>query len=272
MPALVCTRCGQHYPLTDAPPEHCVLCQDERFAAPAIPYAWTSTTAMRQTHFATFRRLEPGLIGIGVAPHFAFGNRALLLRTTQGNILWDCPSFIDEATVTIVTALGGIAAIATSAPTGHGAMVEWSHAFGSAPIYIQATDRKFVTRMDSSVHFWEDEAVELLPGITLYRSGGQFDGGTVLHWAQGSGGGGTILVGDALQVSPDGTVAFMRSRINAIPLAVDTVIRIGDLLGGLVFDGLYGATWDSVIQTGAQNAFARSVRRYLDATGMPTAL
>ena len=272
MPALVCTRCGQHYPLADTPPDHCILCHDERFVAPGILYGWTSTIAMRQTHFSTFRRLEPGLIGIGVAPHFAWGHRALLLRTTQGNILWDCPPFLDEATVTIVTALGGVTAIAASAPTGHGAMVEWSHAFGSAPIYIQATDRKFVTRMDSNVHFWEDEAVELLPGITLIRCGGQFDGGTVLHWGQGSNGGGTALVGDALQVSPDGTIAFMRSRINAIPLGVDTVMRIGDLLGGLTFDGLYGATWDGVVPTGAQNAFARSVRRYLDAAGTPTAL
>ena len=61
---------------------------------------------MRKTHFNAFRRLEPGLMGIGTFPAFAIGQRALMLRTPSGNILWDCVSFLDDTTVTIVTTPG----------------------------------------------------------------------------------------------------------------------------------------------------------------------
>lgn len=272
MPAFVCTYCGQHYPLTDAPPVACALCDDDRIAAPAALRTWVTTTGMRQTHFNTFRRLEPGLMGIGTAPHFGFGHRGLLLRTTQGNVLWDCPSFVDDATVTIVTALGGVAAITASGPVGHGAMVEWSHAFDSAPIYVHAADRKFVTRPDSSVQFWEESALELLPGLTMIRCGGQFDGGSVLHWTQGGGGAGVLMVGDTLHITPNRGIGFMRSHMNAMPLDADSVMRIGELMAALPFEVMYGSTWEQVIAAGAKGTIARSVRAYIDAVGLATEL
>ena len=58
-------------------------------------------------HLNGFRQHEPGLIGIGTQPTFAIGQRALLLCTPHGNILWDCISLIDEATVTLIKGLGG---------------------------------------------------------------------------------------------------------------------------------------------------------------------
>ena len=63
-----------------------------------------------------FQRLEPNLYGIGSAPQFAIGQRALLIRTPAGNVLWDCISLLDDATIDIITALGGLQAIAISHP------------------------------------------------------------------------------------------------------------------------------------------------------------
>ncbi len=206
-------------------------------------------------------------MGVGLQPHFAFGQRALLLRTTQGNILWDCPPFLDDATVTIMTALGGVAAIAMSGPLGYGAMVDWSHALGSAPIYIHAADRKFVRRSDSGIIFWEDDATELLPGVTLVRCGGQFDGGSVLHWAQGGGGLGALMAGDTLRIQPDRNIGFMRSHVNGVPLDADAVLRIGALMAELPFDVMYGGAWDAVLPNGARGVLARSVRRHIEAIG-----
>ncbi len=272
MPAFVCTRCGQHYPLAETPPEHCVLCEDERFADAGAVIGWTTTQDMRATHFSTFRRLEPGLMGIGTAPHFARGHRAMLLRTTQGNVLWDCPPFLDDATATIVTALGGVAAIATSGPTGHGAMVEWSHAFDSAPIYVHAADRKFVTRPDSSVQFWEAEALELLPGLTLVRCGGQFDGAGVLHWAQGAGGAGTLLVGDTFWITPARSIAFLRSHVNGMPLPVDSVMRMAEIAASLRFETVHGGTWEQHLPRGGQTIIAQAARRFIDTIGVTAEL
>ena len=36
------------------------------------------------------RNEEADLVGIGVEPSFAVGQRALLVRTPHGNVLWDC--------------------------------------------------------------------------------------------------------------------------------------------------------------------------------------
>ncbi len=225
--------------------------------------------AIRRTHFNAFRRHEPGLIGIATTPVFAIGQRALLLRTSAGNVLWDCISFIDEATVEIVQALGRIAAIAISHPHFYASMVEWSHAFGRAPIYLHAADEKWVMRPDPVMTFWEGETRPLAPGVTLLRCGGHFAGGTVLHWADGAGSKGALLAGDIVRVGPDGKVSFMRSYPDLIPLDASSVQHIAGVLDAWKFDPIYGALWSSIIPSGGKEAMAYSVRRYLRAISTP---
>ena len=40
---------------------------------------WTTLDELRATHRAEFRREEPGLLGVGMEPGFAIGQRALLV-------------------------------------------------------------------------------------------------------------------------------------------------------------------------------------------------
>ena len=163
---------------------------------------------------------EPGLIGIGIEPHFAIGQRALFLRTPEGNILWDCISLLDEAVVEAIKAMGGISAIAISHPHYYSSMIEWSRALGDAPIFLHADDRPWVMRPDKAIVFWESETKTLGADLTLIRCGGHFDGGTVLHWAGGAKSKGALLTGDIIQVVPDRkNVSFMYSYPNYIPLA-----------------------------------------------------
>ena len=79
-----------------------------------------------QSHMNSFREYEPGVIGIGSQPAFAIGQRALLVRTPGGNVLWDCIATLDAATVTMIKGLGGIQAIAISHPHFYTTMGEWS--------------------------------------------------------------------------------------------------------------------------------------------------
>ncbi len=102
MPAFICTTCGTQYPNSDQPPPGCAICQEERQYVNLLGQSWTTLAAMRRTHFNAFRQHEPGLTGIGTTPAFGIAQRALLLRSAIGNILWDCISFIDKATVEIV--------------------------------------------------------------------------------------------------------------------------------------------------------------------------
>ncbi len=46
----------------------------------------------------------------------------------------------------MVRRLGGIAAIAISHPHYYTTMVEWSRAFGNAPIFLHELDRKWISR------------------------------------------------------------------------------------------------------------------------------
>jgi hypothetical protein len=142
MPAHICTTCGTQYPEADKAPVGCAICQEPRQYVNPLGQAWTTLPAMQRAHFNGFRQDEPGLLGIGTVPGFAIGQRALLLRTAAGNILWDCISFIDDATVEIVRSLGGISAIAISHPHFYASMVEWSHAFGGVPIHLHAAGQK----------------------------------------------------------------------------------------------------------------------------------
>ncbi len=262
MPAFICTTCGCQYPDTEVPPAGCLICQDHRQYVNPAGQAWTTLTEMGLTHYNAFRRLEPELMGVGTFPSFAIGQRALILRTPRGNILWDCISFIDEATITIIAALGGLAAIVCSHPHFIASAVEWSHAFDSVPVHVHARDRKYVPRLDTVINFWAEDRLELAEGINLLRCGGHFPGSAVLHWTQGAGGRGVLLSGDTLQVRPDKRLTFMRSYPNLIPLSAAAVQRIADTLAEWPYETIYGGWWERVIKANAKQIMAESVDQY----------
>lgn len=269
MPAFVCVTCGTQFSESDAAPARCPICEDERQYVPPGGQRWTSLEGLRRTYRNALRRLEPGLLGIGTEPAFAIGQRALLVASPAGNVLWDCVTLLDDATVDLIQALGGLAAIAISHPHYYTTMVEWGRAFG-APVHLHAADREWVMRPDPVIRFWEGEQLVLGDGLTLVRCGGHFEGGTVLHWARGAEGRGALLSGDIVQVVPDRRhVSFMRSYPNLIPLDAPHVRRIVDALEPLAFDRIYGAWWDLHIERDAKRAIESSAARYLAAIGAP---
>src|SRR6202050_3552116 len=126
MPNFICSTCGTQHAESDLPPTFCAICQDERQYVKATGQQWTTLERLRLTNRNSIKAKEPGLIGIGIAPPFAIGQRALFLRTPKVNILWDCLPLLDEAVVEAVKAMGGISAIAISHPHYYSSMVEWS--------------------------------------------------------------------------------------------------------------------------------------------------
>jgi len=219
---------------------------------------------LRKTHRADIREEEAGLTGLGCEPSFAIGQRALLVETPGGNVLWDCISLLDDELVEAVRSRGGLSAIAISHPHYYSSLVEWSRAF-DAPVYLHAADREWVQRPDPSIVFWEGDTHELEPGVALLRLGGHYPGGTVLHWAAGQGGRGVLLSGDIVQVVSDRRwVSFMYSYPNLIPLPAATVTGMVDALGPYPFARLYGAWFGRVVDD-AKAAVERSAARYVAA-------
>lgn len=267
MPHFICVTCGTQFSETAEPPDGCPICEDERQYIGPNGQQWTTLEALRETHHTVIKSVEPGLTGIGTHPDFAIGQRALLVQTPEGNVLWDCLSLLDDPTVAAVRALGGIDAIAISHPHFYGSMVEWSHAF-NAPIYLHRDERKWVMRPDPAIHFWEGETLPLLGGLTLIRCGGHFQGGQVLHWPAGAEGRGALLTSDILTVVSDRRyVSFMYSYPNLIPLPARTVERIAGAVQPFAFDRIYGGWWGRAIPDGASEAVARSAARYISALG-----
>ena len=62
----------------------------------------------------------------------------MLIQSPGGNVLWDCISLIDDATIEAVRSLGGLATIAISHPHCYSGMVEWSRAFAGNGCRIAA--------------------------------------------------------------------------------------------------------------------------------------
>ncbi len=264
MPAFICETCGSQFTPSQAPPPSCPICGDERQYVRPGGQTWTTLDELARAHFNCYQQHEPGLIGVGTVPEFAIGQRALILRAPGGNILWDCISFIDAATIELVKGLGGLSAIAISHPHYYSSMVEWSRAFGGIPIHLHAADREWIMRSDPAIKLWDGNTLPIAEGITLIRCGGHFAGGTVLHWAAGAGGRGALLSGDIVQLIPDRKhVSFMRSYPNLIPLSAPAVARIGAILEPFAFDVIYGAWFDRVISRGGKDAVKRSIARYI---------
>ncbi len=261
MPAWICETCGIQYEESEAPPDGCLICEDDRQYVGWEGQRWTTLEELRAAHRADLREEEPGLLGIGCDPSIAIGQRALLVD----QVLWDCVPLLDGMAAA-VEARGGLEAIAISHPHYYTTLVEWSRALGGVPVYVHADDRQWVTRPDSCVELWEGEELELRPGLTLIRLGGHFAGGQVLHWAAGCDGRGALLSGDIVQVVQDRRwVSFMYSYPNLIPLPAETVRRMVEKLEPYSFERIYGAWWGRVVFEDGKNAVRRSAERYVAA-------
>jgi hypothetical protein len=260
----ICKTCGTSYPAAPQPPSDCLICSDERQFVPRGGQSWTTPEALSAGHINGWRLLEPNLLEVHTHPQFAIGQRALLLRTPAGNILWDCIALLDQATEAIIGALGGLAAIAISHPHYYTTVQDWAHAF-DCPVYLHAADRDWLVRSDPAINFWQNQTIEILNGVTLLRLGGHFAGGTVLHWATGAEGRGAILSGDILQVAADTSrVSFLWSYPNMMPLSATTVGRIADTLQPWPFERVYGAFPGRQIVTDGKRAVQRSAARYIE--------
>jgi len=257
MTAYICVTCGTQFAESAAEPESCAICTDQRQYVPEEGQRWTTLDELRAERRNEVRA-EQELTGVGTEPWFAIGQRALLVPFGESNLMWDCITLVDDASVEEIERRGGLAAIAISHPHYYSGMVEWARAF-DCPIHLHANDRQWIMRPDPAIDLWEDQTKELGHGLTLIRGGGHFAGGTVLHWA----GGDALLSGDIVQVIPDRShVGFMYSYPNLIPLPEIEVTRMVAALEPFAFETIYGAWWGRLVKRDGKGIVKRSAERY----------
>ena len=262
MSVTVCGTCAVEQPEDATPPAICPICGDERQYVRPSGQRWLTLEQLAAAgHTGHVAEVEPGLQGITVTPSVGIGQRALLVQTPAGNLLWDATGYVDDELAAAVAGVGGVAAVAASHPHMSGVQVEWSRRFGDVPVYVQAADREWLQRDDPVVQLW-DEKAEVLPGVVLHRIGGHFPGSAVAHFT-GADGRGVLLTGDTVAGTPDEHwVSFMRSFPNKVPLSAAVVARVADRVLGLDFDRLYDNFAGQVLEDAA-GWVRRSADRYI---------
>ncbi|OIW26003.1 metallo-beta-lactamase family protein [Coniochaeta ligniaria NRRL 30616] len=244
---LICNTCGTQYPVTDhAQRSTCLICDDPRQYVPPTGQSFTTLRDLTLSPQAYHNDFTPyseddRLISIHTVPKFAIGQRAILVRTPSGkNILWDCVTYLDVATVARINNLGGLAAIVISHPHYYSTHSEWSRAF-NCPVYTAARDAEWkaiTTETDNLLDAQEDEFE--IEGVKVLQLGGHFPGSLVMLFD------GRLLIADTLLTTPAGvgrwtvdaagekrdkpkglnTFSFMWSIPNWIPLSPDEIVRM----------------------------------------------
>ncbi|MBT2590281.1 hypothetical protein J7E50_08640 [Pedobacter sp. ISL-68] len=263
----LCTACGTQYAPDRRLPEFCPICEDDRQYIPPTGQGWIGMDRLKEKYTVNITSLNESLYCLKVQPDFALANRALLVNTPEGNLLWDCISLLDEQTAGFINAMGGLKAIVISHPHYYTSMNEWAREFG-CPIYIHSEDRRWPVYPTGNIRFWEGHEFSLWDGIRIVHTGGHFPGSCILH-VPGMSEGGSVLCGDSLYVSRSRKhLAVMYSYPNQILLGRDEFHVFFERTADLEFDTVYGAFDNQEIKGNAMQIFRNSMLNYQRCYGL----
>ena len=237
---LVCDTCGTHFPTTSL--KTCFICDDPRQFVPPTGQSFSTLASLKKKHRNEFTSCatDPDITFITSTPKLGIGQRAILIKTPKGNILWDCITLLDDETVKKIRDMGGLRAIVISHPHFYSAHVQWGRAFG-CPVYLASEDMTWTTFSSSEQVPLTDITTPILDtGATAIKLGGHFPGSMVLHYNNRLFIADTLMttasgVGDwsvdasgAERTRPEGlnSYSFLWSIPNFIPLGVEEMVRM----------------------------------------------
>ncbi|AVR44451.1 MBL fold metallo-hydrolase [Christiangramia fulva] len=257
----ICVTCGTRYSDEYFDENLCPVCADDRQYINLNGQQWTSYKQMKDSHSLYFNKLRNDIYEISIRPSFAIGQKAHLILHPEGNVLWDCLPFLDEAAAAFIDKLGGLKAIAISHPHYYSLMAEWAGYF-DCPVYLHENDRKWVFDKEDNIHFFSEDKLEITKGIEIVNSGGHFPGSTVLHY-KSENQAPTLFGGDTLYLSLNKKhLSAMYSYPNNIALEKKELFRCFEKVKELDFDAFFGAfSWQNLFE-GAGEIFKKSYERY----------
>ncbi|EME42987.1 hypothetical protein DOTSEDRAFT_132174 [Dothistroma septosporum NZE10] len=246
---LICNECGTQYAVReDSGQDECKVCNDPRQYVPATGQVFTTLGKLKDAgHKNVWWQDEHNskVWSVKTYPSFAIGERAELIQTDKGNILWDLIPLIDQETVDKIVELGGLEAIVISHPHYYSTWADWSRTF-NCPVYVGAPDKIWLERVD--VPGLHDIYTPILEGsgVTAILAGGHFPGSLLLHWND------ILFIADTIFTSPsatnpvpgkEGVISFTLwySIPNRIPLHPDEILRIWQIVKPYDFHFAFGA-------------------------------
>ncbi|KAL0636321.1 hypothetical protein Q9L58_004668 [Maublancomyces gigas] len=251
---LICTACGTQFDIADPTKlQDCRICDDPRQFVPPSGQSFTTLAKLRSEDYVnkTARDSENDkALSIWTEPKFGIGQRAVLLQTEHGNVLWDLIAYLDQATIDLINSLGGLKAIVISHPHYYTTHLVWAKVF-NCPVYLATEDKSWLCREANGLTagkriFIESDSQEIVPGVTAVKVGGHFPGSLVLHWEN------MLFIADSLVTVPSalyhvdrpkGTTSysFMWSIPNMIPLPPADIVKIWKSLRPYSFTSTHGA-------------------------------
>jgi len=258
---IICSTCGTYFPEKSVP-ELCTICDEERQYIPEGGQSWTQPAELHNKHSIAIYQLKDKLYELEITPQFAIGQRALLVLSESGNVLWDCISMLDEATIDFIKSKGGLKAIAFSHPHYYSNMNDWAGVF-NCPVYIHENDAPYIVQKGEHIKLWQGEELALWDSIKIMLIGGHFEGSSILHVPFLSRDG-SILCGDTLFLSPNKKhFSIMRSYPNKIPLPLGEIRRIKNRMECIPMDTFYGYIKAQNLDVDVKQIFEESMTRYL---------
>lgn len=259
---IICTACGTQYSQSVVINAECPICNDDRQYVPGKGQTWTNLDELQSNHGVIIKKLHNSLYELIMAPSFAIGQRALLVLTPSGNILWDCIALLNDPIIEFIKSKGGLKAIAFSHPHYYTTMNDWAETF-NCPVYIHQKDEQWISNKGKHVSLWRDTEKQLWEGIRLINVGGHFPGSSILHVPFLSNEG-AILCGDTFYISPSKKhAAVMYSYPNRIPLPLQEIKRIQKQMSAIRFDSLYGFFDYQNVYLTAKEMIEKSLARYV---------
>ena len=245
----VCLTCGTQFDTEDIK-DSCVICDDPRQYVPPTGPSFSTLRALQAKHKNVFTPIpkNPYATSISTEPKCGIGQRAVLIKVAGGkkNILWDCVTYIDDATIAEIKKRGGIDGIVISHPHYYTTSGVWANVFG-CNVYTSALDKQWMQRITPRHVFFDDSLKAFHDwGVQVAVVGGHFPGSLVLCHEK------RLYTADSIAVAlsglyehnrPPGTVhfAFMWSYPNLIPLSAKEVAGIWAAVKGLQFEDVHGA-------------------------------
>lgn len=258
----VCTTCGTQYPAGNAP-EQCTICLDDRQYIPEGGQSWTTPGDLTRKSSIRTLQLQDHVYEFTIVPTFAIGQRAFLIRSPNGNVLWDCIPLLNETTAAFIESKGGLKAIAFSHPHYYSNMNDWAERF-DCPVYIHRHDEQWIADKGRHITLWNGNEQPLWDGMRLINIGGHFPGSSILH-APSLSPGGTVFCGDTLYLSPSMKhFAVMYSYPNRIPLPLREVERVKQQFDAVPFDTLYGFYSYQNLTENVKEVLNDSFKRYFE--------
>ena len=254
LPAYVCTNCGFWQRHFEAPAS-CPLCLDARHVVPREGWRFLDLPAAQAAWPTRWEQLEPGAWRFWNEPVEGIGPSGYLLQHGDGNVFFEGCSVFDEAALAEIAVLGGVAVLSASHPHAYGALWQLQDRF-EPELALPAQDFAWSAALRVT-WAWDDDLV-VLPGMTLHRTGGHFDGHAVLHDSARR----LLLCGDALKFELDPaerrratTISAHKAFVRSVPLTPHELRRYRDIFAALDFT----ATWtpfEQVRNSGRSEALA----------------